>query len=202
MPPVGQEAARGVLGVDAGLDGVAARCRSRPGRTAAARPAATRSCSSTRSSPVTISVTGCSTCRRVFISMKKNSSGRSADDDELDGARAGVAARCGRWRTAAAPMRARVAGSSSGDGASSTTFWWRRCRLHSRSPRCDHVAVRVGEHLHLDVPRAQHESLEEQRVVAERRRRLPAGAGQRVRAGRAARSHHAACPCRRRPPTA
>ena len=35
-----------------------------------ASPKATRSCHSTRSSPVIISVTGCSTCRRVFISMK------------------------------------------------------------------------------------------------------------------------------------
>ncbi|CAM5431261.1 hypothetical protein SGRIM128S_08675 [Streptomyces griseomycini] len=33
-------------------------------------PAATRSCHSTRSSPVISSVTGCSTWRRVFISMK------------------------------------------------------------------------------------------------------------------------------------
>ena len=33
-------------------------------------PDATRICSSTRSMPVTASVTGCSTCRRVFISMK------------------------------------------------------------------------------------------------------------------------------------
>ena len=33
-------------------------------------PAATRICSSTRSRPVTSSVTGCSTCRRVFISRK------------------------------------------------------------------------------------------------------------------------------------
>ncbi len=41
-------------------------------------PAATRTCHSTRSRPVTSSVTGCSTCRRVFISMKKNSSGASA----------------------------------------------------------------------------------------------------------------------------
>jgi hypothetical protein len=32
--------------------------------------AATRSCHSTRSSPVMASVTGCSTCSRVFISMK------------------------------------------------------------------------------------------------------------------------------------
>ncbi len=35
-------------------------------------PAATRICSLTRSKPVTISVTGCSTWIRVFISMKKN----------------------------------------------------------------------------------------------------------------------------------
>ena len=37
---------------------------------------------------------------------------------------------------AACPIRARVPGSSSGDGASSTTFWCRRCSEHSRSPRC------------------------------------------------------------------
>ena len=33
-------------------------------------PEATRSCHSTRSCPLMASVTGCSTCRRVFISMK------------------------------------------------------------------------------------------------------------------------------------
>ena len=37
-------------------------------------PAATRICSCTMSMPVMSSVTGCSTCTRVFISMKKNSS--------------------------------------------------------------------------------------------------------------------------------
>ena len=37
-------------------------------------PAATRTCSRTRSSPVTTSVTVCSTWMRVFISRKKNSS--------------------------------------------------------------------------------------------------------------------------------
>ena len=41
------------------------RCRKR-----SFRPAATRICSCTMSMPVTISVTGCSTCTRVFISMK------------------------------------------------------------------------------------------------------------------------------------
>ena len=39
-----------------------------PGAKGSGSPCATRICSFTRSSPVTISVTGCSTCRRVFIS--------------------------------------------------------------------------------------------------------------------------------------
>ncbi len=37
--------------------------------------------------------------------------------------------------TAAAPMAARCASVSRGLGASSMTFWWRRCSEHSRSPR-------------------------------------------------------------------
>ena len=45
----------------------------------------------------------------------------------------------------------------------------------------DDVAVAVGEHLHLDVPRHQHEPLEEQRVVAERRGRLAARGDERGR---------------------
>ena len=40
-------------------------------------PAAIRNCHSTRSSPVIASVTGCSTCSRVFISMNQTPSGRS-----------------------------------------------------------------------------------------------------------------------------
>ena len=40
------------------------------------------------------------------------------------------------------------------------------------------VAVAVGEHLHLDVPGVQHEPLEEQGVVTERGGRLAARAGQ------------------------
>ena len=56
-------------------------------------PSATCSCSSTRSSPVVSSVTGCSTCRRVFISRKKKSP--CVVGHELDGARAGVADRLG-----------------------------------------------------------------------------------------------------------
>jgi hypothetical protein len=64
-----QEALFRILRVDARFDGVAVdgqfvlllRQRLAGG---------TRSCHSTRSVPVIISVTGCSTCRRVFISMK------------------------------------------------------------------------------------------------------------------------------------
>ncbi len=53
----------------------APRSRGRAARVAPARsgsgsPAAIRDLQRTRSSPVTISVTGCSTCRRVFISRK------------------------------------------------------------------------------------------------------------------------------------
>ena len=37
--------------------------------------------------------------------------------------------------TAVAPIRARSSGETAGDGASSITFWWRRCTEQSRSPR-------------------------------------------------------------------
>ena len=67
-----QEAVGRVLGVQAALDGVPALAQVRlPERQGS--PAAIRICHCTRSSPVTSSVIGCSTCRRVFISRKKNS---------------------------------------------------------------------------------------------------------------------------------
>ena len=43
----------------------------------------------------------------------------------------------------------------------------------------DDVAVRIGEDLDLDVPRARQISFDENPVVAERRRRLALGAVQR-----------------------
>ena len=64
-----EEALVGILGVDPALDGVAALARS-SWRKGSRSPRAMRICSFTRSTPVTISVTGCSTCRRVFISRK------------------------------------------------------------------------------------------------------------------------------------
>ena len=74
----GQEAVRRILGIDPRLNRVPCNAIS-AWLMVSFSPAAIRTCHSTRSHPVTSSVTGCSTCSRVFISMKKNSSGRSAE---------------------------------------------------------------------------------------------------------------------------
>ena len=60
-----------VLGGDPALDGVAAEPDIRL-PVSQRSPAAMRICSRTRSTSHTISVTGCSTCNRVFISMNAN----------------------------------------------------------------------------------------------------------------------------------
>ena len=177
--------AAGILRVDPGLDRVPASAAMSSWRNGSFSPAATRSCRSTRSSPVTISVTGCSTCSRVFISMKKNSSGRSADDDELDRARAGVvdAARgvARPPRPIARPRRPAVE--------------QRRRRLLDdllvaplqaalALAEVHDVAVRVGEHLDLDVPRARDTNRSRSSVSSPNAARgLPAGAGDARRAG-------------------
>ncbi len=86
--------------------------------------------------------------------------------DELD--RAGVDVAAARASaTASAPRRSRSPVDTTGEGDSSITFWWRRCREHSRSPRCSHVAVGVGDHLHLEVARPRQVALDEHAVVAE-----------------------------------
>ena len=94
-------------------------------------PVAIRSCSFTMSIPVTISVTQCSTCTRVFISRKKYSpSARRPSTVPAD-----------RYPTARAasvpidPIRSRSASSTAGAGLSSISFWCRRCTEQSRSPR-------------------------------------------------------------------
>ena len=57
----------------------------------------------------------------------------------------------------------------------------------------DDVAVPVGEHLYLDVPGIQYESLEEQCVVPERRGRLaPCTDERRLQFGRLVHDPHAA----------
>ena len=64
-------------------------------------------------------------------------------------------------------MRARVAASMTGEGASSKTFWWRRWSEQSRSPRVHRVALAVAEDLDLDVARGGEVFLEIDLVVAE-----------------------------------
>jgi hypothetical protein len=54
--------------------------------------------------------------------------------DELDRARAAIADGAGRLDRRP-PMAARTAGGMPGAGASSITFWWRRCSEQSRSNR-------------------------------------------------------------------
>ena len=81
---------------------------------------------------MTSSVTGCSTCSRVFISRKTNVL-RLGVDQALDRARAAVAdglagPHGGRQH------RARSSAETPGDGVSSATFWCRRCTEQSRSP--------------------------------------------------------------------
>ena len=70
VPALGRKPARGALGVEPHLDrGAARRGRLGAGATSGS-PAATRSIHSTRSMPVTSSVTPCSTWRRVLTSRK------------------------------------------------------------------------------------------------------------------------------------
>ena len=69
-PVAGRKSLAGILGVEARLDGVAGERELLLRERQRLRPAATRICQRTRSSPVTISVTGCSTWRRVLTSRK------------------------------------------------------------------------------------------------------------------------------------
>ena len=106
----------------------------------------------------------------MFISRKWNSPVRA--DEELDRAGARVAARPRRGHGRGRPCARGAPASTMGEGVSSTTFWWRRCTEHSRSPRCDDVAVLVGQDLDLDVARLLDEALEVDGAVAEGRDRL------------------------------
>ena len=78
-------------------------------------------------------------------------------------------------RTHKAPMRSRCSSPMPGAGASSITFWWRRCMEQSRSPRWMALPLRVGQHLEFHVARPGEEFLHVQPRVAERRLGLAAG---------------------------
>ena len=98
------------------------------------RPVASASWVRTRSTPVTSSVTGCSTCRRGLTSMKNQRVGSSASRRNSTVASPRYP-RPTSSRTAASCRAARTSSGRSGAGATSTTFWKRRWRVQSRSPR-------------------------------------------------------------------
>ncbi len=169
--------------------GRAAGCR--PGDGQRSRPAAMRTCHSTRSTP------GDHLGDRMFDLQagvhlhEEELVGPVGGHDELDGARADVVD---------APRG--VAGGGADPRAGGRVEQRRRRLLDDllvaalqaalALAEVQHGAVGVGEHLDLDVPGAQHEPLQEQRVVAEGRRGLAAGRGQRGRqVGGVARPAHA-----------
>ncbi len=125
--------------------------------------------------PVTSSVTGCSTCSRVFISRKKKL--LSCAGDEFDGAGAVVADGLGQRDRLLAHLLAR------------RLVEQRRRRLLDHFlvaaldrafalAEIDDVAVLVAQHLDLDVARIGDEFLDEHAVVAEGGFRLRLGAGE------------------------
>ena len=121
-------------------------------------------------------------------------------DDELDRAGARVAARAGGLDRLGTHRRPHL-------GVEQR----RRCLLDDllmaalqaalALAEMDDVAVCVGQHLDLDVPRIADEALDQQRVVTERTACFAARRGDRVRQ-LLDRPRRAACPCRRHRPTA
>ena len=82
-------------------------------------PAAIRSCSLTMSTPVTISVTGCSTWTRVFISMNEKLPSWANRNSTVPAFWYFAALDAA---TAALPISALSSGVNAGDGASSMIF--------------------------------------------------------------------------------
>ena len=102
-------------------------------------------------------------------------------------------------RAIAQQLAAPLVGERRRDGASSTSFWWRRWIEHSRSPSVDDAARAVGDDLHLDVARRLDVALEVDVGVAEAGQRLGA---RRLRAARAAARRRATIFMPRPPPPA
>ena len=98
------------------------------------------------------------------------------------------------------PIASRVLALSAGEGPSSQTFWWRRCKRAVALAEMDGVALAVAEHLDFDVAGALEIFLDIDGVIAERG--LGLGARGRKR-GRKLASRYGRPSCRgrrRRPP--
>ena len=188
-----------------GLHSVAAwRRRSRRVRVPrSSRPRPASTARWTMSTPVTSSVTVCSTWSRALVSMNANdpvSVVAGVVDQELEGSGVAVADAAGEPHRGV-DDRVRAASSASpGAGATSTIFWKCRCTLHSRSPRwamppsaspriCTSTCrARSDELLHVEV------------AVAERWQALRPGSARRWPPPRRRRPPGASPGPRRRPP--
>ena len=154
--------------------------RSPPGADGKGSPDATRNCHSTRSCPVMASVTGCSTWRRVFISMNQMRSAAqtlACIGNKFHRARPFVPDRPGGGYGGSADALARCRRPSPGPAtpqslSGSAVGWSSRARKDG--PHCREIA----KDLHLDMPRPVKILLQENPVVAERRCCLPLGRGE------------------------
>ena len=154
--------------------------RSAAARTASdsGRPAASRNCSRTMSSPVTSSVTPCSTWSRVLTSRNQVAPSGARRNSAVAAFRSPAAV---ATRTARSCRSRRSSVVRPGAGASSTSFWWRRWSEQSRSPMATTRPDRVAQQLDLDVARRPDDALQVDRAVAERGERLGRSGGQRGR---------------------
>ena len=117
--------------------------------------------------------------------------------DEFDRAGAHIAHGLGRLDRRAVTA-ARVASSMPGAGASSITFWWRRCSEQSRSNRCTTLPW-VSPNTCTSIWRGRGDIfLEQHAVVAEAALRLAPGRTPDAAAKSRTRHRPCACPCRRR----
>ena len=169
-----QEAALRILGIKPRLGGVAVDRARRVCASGSLSPAATRNCSSTRSSPVIASVTGCSTCSRVFISMNQKPSGRSPRAPSAMNSTVpapSIADRARGFGRGAAHRGAHL-GRHAGRGRLLDHLLMAALQRAVALVEMDDVAVAVGEHLHLDVARRGDVFLDQHARIAERRLRL------------------------------
>ena len=152
----GMKFLRRILGIDAHLDGVAAHGDVRLRGSASGSPPAMRIISRTRSMPVIISVTGCSTWMRVFISMKIEVAGRRRRRD----------IRACRRRGSRPLRQARTAEAQSASRTSARERRRRRLLPDLLAPPLQRAfaldssgstSLAVAEHLHLDMAGALDE---------------------------------------------
>ena len=128
----GQEPGGGVLGVEAGLDGVAAE---RDRLLAVAERLAGGDAQLLTDEVDTRDLLGDGVLDlQPGVDLEEEELAGGVVDEELDGAGRPVADGA-RQPQRASPMAARRSASTTGDGDSSTIFWWRRWIEHSRSPR-------------------------------------------------------------------